>query len=109
MKVSELAEKLKLDCLAVPMPEREITGAYAGDLLSWVMGRAEANCVWATIMNNINVLAVASLADVAVAVICEGCEVSDEIVQTSMKKGVNLMRTEMPVYEFCVAVSRYIS
>ena len=108
MNVMELAEKLKLEALTVPCPEREVDGAYAGDLLSWVMGRAESGCVWATIMTNINVVAVASLADVAVCVICEDCEVTDEILDTARTKDVNLLRTSLPLYDFCVELSKVI-
>lgn len=108
MKVCELAEKLKLEALSLPLPEKEIEGAYAGDLLSWVMGRAESGCVWATIMTNINVVAVASLADVAACVICEDCEVTAEIIDTAKSKGVNLLRSSLPLYEFCVELSKNI-
>lgn len=106
MTVAQLAEQIPFDCLALPAPDREIVGAYAGDLLSWVMGRAGTNCLWATIMNNMNVLAVASLADVSLTVICEDCEVSQEIIDAAKEKGVNLVRTKMPIYELCVAVSK---
>lgn len=108
MKVCELADKLGLEALSLPCPDKEIEGAYAGDLLSWVMGRAESGCVWATIMTNINVVAVASLADVAACVICEDCEVTNEIIDTAKGKGVNLLRTSLPLYEFCVELSKNI-
>lgn len=108
MTVAQLAERLSFECLALPCPDREIVGAYAGDLLSWVMGRAETDCLWATIMNNMNVLAVATLADVSLTVICEDCEVSDELREAAMEKGVNLVRTKLPIYELCVAVSEVL-
>lgn len=108
MKVCELADKLGLEALSLSCPDKEIEGAYAGDLLSWVMGRAESGCVWATIMTNINVVAVASLADVAACVICEDCEVTNEIIDTAKGKGVNLLRTSLPLYEFCVELSKNI-
>ena len=108
MTVAQLAKSLQLECLALPNPDREIVGAYAGDLLSWVMGRADADCLWATIMNNVNVLAVATLADVSLTVICEDCEISEELREAAMEKGVNLARTKLPIYELCVAVSEVI-
>ncbi len=40
MTVNELTEKLGLEQILVSEGDREIQGAYAGDLLSWVMGRA---------------------------------------------------------------------
>ena len=108
MKVSELKNALGLEILSLPKPDREINGAYAGDLLSWVMGRAEEDCAWATIMTNVNVVAVASLVDVACAVICENSEIGDDVVKTAAEKGVNMLRTELPIYEFCVELSKLI-
>lgn len=108
MKVSELIKTLELEVLSLPEPEREIGGAYAGDLLSWVMGRATQDCVWATIMTNMNVVAVASLVDVACAVICEDSETGADVINTAKNKGVNLLRSKLPIYEFCVELSRLI-
>ena len=61
MTVKELANTKFFKALALPQGEREINGVYIGDLLSWVMGRAEADNAWITIMSNNNILAVASL------------------------------------------------
>ena len=41
MTVKELCEKLELKILVEGNLDREITGGYCGDLLSWVMGRAQ--------------------------------------------------------------------
>ena len=48
MTVFEIREALGL----VPLHEAEdrpVTGGYAGDLLSWVMGRAQSGDCWITI------------------------------------------------------------
>ena len=108
MKVKEAVNTLSLEILTMPDPEREIDGAYAGDLLSWVMGRASADCVWATIMTNMNVVAVASLVDTAAVVICEDSECPDDIVKVAEQKSVNLFRSKLPIYEFCVELSKII-
>ena len=65
MTVSELGQALELTAFAAPEPYRRITGGYAGDLLSWVMGRARSGDAWITIMSNQNIVAVAVLADAA--------------------------------------------
>ena len=80
MIAKELSEKLALEVLCMPEPEREVSGAYAGDLLSWVMGRAEEGNVWATIMTNVNVVAVASLVGVSLVVICDESEIDGEVI-----------------------------
>ena len=108
MTVKELAAACGFDTPALPDGEREVIGAYIGDLLSWVMGRAEPNCVWATIMTNVNVVAVASLADVALAVVCEDSEIGADVIATANQKNVNLVRSSMPIYEFCVALSKLV-
>ena len=43
MTVGELAKHPDFNEICVPDGEREILGGYAGDLLSWVMGRAPAD------------------------------------------------------------------
>ena len=62
MKVKDLIAH-GFDALVVPDGDRDIDGVYIGDLLSWVMGRAQMDNAWITIMSNVNVIAVASLAD----------------------------------------------
>lgn len=108
MTVSELVKSLDLEILSMTDGTREIKGAYAGDLLSWVMGRASAGNVWATIMTNVNVVAVASLVDMSATVICENSEIGDDVIETAKQKGINLLRTSLPIYEFTAALSRLI-
>ena len=108
MTVKAIAERLGLRVLSMPDPEREATCGYAGDLLSWVMGRAAEGSVWATVMTNVNVIAVATLADTAAVVICEDSAVRDDIISVAKEKGINLFSSELPIYEFCVALSQVI-
>ena len=108
MTVNELINALGLEELAVTDRDRVIEGAYAGDLLSWVMGRAQPGNCWVTIMTNINTLAVASLLDLACVIICENSEVTDDLVSASMSKGLNLLRTGMSEYEACVALGKVL-
>lgn len=108
MTVKAIAERLGLRVLSMPDPEREATCGYAGDLLSWVMGRAAEGSVWATVMTNVNVIAVATLADTAAVVICEDSAVPDDITSVANEKGINLFSSELPIYEFCVALSQVI-
>lgn len=108
MTVNDLIKEMELEALTVTDGDREINGAYAGDLLSWVMGRAESDNVWVTIMTNINTVAVASLADVACVVLAEGCEPEDDVVKTAENKGVNLLRSSKTTYEVCAALSKII-
>ena len=108
MKVREMAEALGLRALCMPDGEREVRGGYAGDLLSWVMGRAEAGHVWVTIMTNINILAVASLVGVSAIVVAEGAEISADVIAKAEEQKINLLRTSQPAFNTVVAVGREI-
>ena len=105
MTVSELINANKYQVLSLPEPERKTDGVYVGDLLSWVMGRATSDNIWVTIMTNINVVAVASLADVSVVVICEDCIPDAEIIETAKQKSVNLVVSKKPIYETCLEIN----
>ena len=72
MNVEQLIKALDLTPIALPCPTREVNGAYIGDLLSWVMGRAGEDNAWITIMSNSNIVAVATLADVSCIILAEG-------------------------------------
>jgi len=99
MTVFELSKACGFSELSVPFPEKEVKGCYIGDLLSWVMGRAKENDAWITIMSNQNVIAVASLADVACVILAEGVIPDGELISLAESKGINLLTSPHPLYE----------
>ena len=108
MKVKELAQMQGFKTVSMPDGEREIGGVYIGDLLSWVMGRAKADDAWITIMSNINIVAVASLADTACIILAEGVELDAAVTETANEKNVNILTAEMPAYETAMAIGAKI-
>ena len=105
MTVKELAEKYSFEALSLPEPDREVRGGYIGDLLSWVMGRAQESNVWFTIMTNMNIAAVAQLSDVATILVCEGARPDDSVISTAEAKGVNILLTSDAAFEAAVRIS----
>lgn len=108
MTVNELCEKCGFKKVVTPDGEKQVKGGYAGDLLSWVMGRAKESCAWITIMSNVNIVAVASLADVGCIILTEGVGVDDDVVKKAEEKGVNILSTQKPTYETAALISKYI-
>ena len=102
MKVSELTRDGVCRPLTLPDGDREITGVYIGDLLSWVMGRAGADEAWITIMSNVNVVAVAALADTACVLFAEGVTPDGGVIETAAQKGINLLVSDRSAYELAV-------
>ena len=99
MTVSELVARADLKAAALPDGEREITGVYIGDLLSWVMGRAASGDAWITIMSNRNVAAVATLADTACVILAEGVQPDEGVAALAEQKGSNLLRSGASAYD----------
>lgn len=106
MTVRELLENAEFKALTLPCPEREIHGVYVGDLLSWVMGRAKADNAWITIMSNVNILAVATLADTACVILAEDVVPESEVLTAAREKEINVLSTPLTAYEAAVVLSR---
>lgn len=108
MTVKELCEKLSLKIINCADNSRVIDGAYTGDLLSWVMGKAQADNVWITIMSNINVIAVASLCDVSMVILSENSVLDDDALEKAKIQGINVFSSEMTSFELCGKIGNLI-
>ncbi len=108
MTVYELSQNSQFNVLTMPEPDREIKGAYIGDLLSWVMGKAEFDNIWITIMSNVNVVAVASLSDVSCVLLAEDVTLDNEVLSTAKQKGINILSTPMSAYDAAIKLSGMI-
>lgn len=98
MTIKDLTEKLELKILVEGDDDREITGGYCGDLLSWVMGRAQSGECWFTVMGNINAIAVSVLADCACIVLCENATLDDDAKARAEMQGVCVLSSEENAY-----------
>ena len=98
MKVNEAAKKLNLKCF-VQGKDREIKGGYVGDLLSWVIGRAGEGSAWITIMSNVNVLAVALLADVSMIILAEGVLPDEDLIKKAEEQEIGLYQSPSGSFE----------
>ncbi len=98
MTVKELVQVLDAKVYNLDDEMREVTSGYAGDFLSAVMGKAPTDSAWFTIMNNVNVCAVATLAEVAVVVLCEGVEPDQPLLNKVKMQGVNLIAVKEDIF-----------
>ena len=107
MKVKTLVEELGMT-LITGDGEKEITGIYACNLLSWVISHAKTGDLWVTVMNNVNIVAVASLAEVACIVLAEGVKADEQVVKKARENGVTLLGSSMPTAEIIIKSSKLI-
>ena len=104
MKITELLEKTGWEVLAGdPASSPDAEGVYCGDLLSWVMGRAEEGNAWLTIMSNQNVAAVAVMVDLSCIVLTEGVRPDGQLLERAKAEQLNLLGTSMSTYEAAAA------
>jgi predicted transcriptional regulator len=93
MTVQEIIERLGLGVLSGTNLSQEITGGYASDLLSCVMAKARAGNVWVTLQAHPNVVAVASLLDLAAVIVTEGVAPDAETIRKAQEEGIALLTT----------------
>lgn len=98
MTVNDLLKVEGFSSVVLSEADREIQGVYIGDLLSWVMGRAKSGDAWITIMSNVNILAVATLADTACIILAEGVSLDEGVKETAEAKGINVISTSLSSY-----------
>lgn len=102
--VTALAERLGLEKINIANPDREVSAGYVGDLLSWVMGRAPSGGAWITVMTNVNVIAVASLCDVACIILAEGAELDAAALSRAQSEGINVLSSAKTAFELARAI-----
>lgn len=105
MTVEQLAKIDGFTPIVISDGDREILGGYAGDLLSWVMGRAKEGDAWVTIMSNANTVAVCTLADPACIVLAEGVLPESDMLKRAQEQGVNVLSTKMDAFTACVRIA----
>ncbi len=100
MKVNDIVEKLNLKVFSGKDGlDRDVTGGYTSDLLSDVMGNADENQLWVTLQTHRNVMAVASLKEVAAVIIVKGLEPEENTMSQSNDEGIPLLGTDLETFE----------
>ena len=99
MLMTEVIKELELTVLAdtgdMNLP---VSGGYASDLLSHVMGQAQAGQVWITMQGHQNIIAVASLVGLAAVVVAGGIEPEQQTIVKAKEQEVILCKTSLSVY-----------
>ncbi len=108
MTVAELQNALQLKVYTLSKPERAINGGYTGDLLSFVMGQAVSGQAWVTVMSNVNVIAVATLTDVACVILSSDISPDKEALEKAEMHKINLLSSPLPSFELCTAIAKLL-
>lgn len=100
MKIKEVVEKLDLKVRTEGAGlDREVTGGYVSDLLSDVMGNSKEGNIWITLQIHQNIVAVATLKEIAAIVLIGGREPEEETVRKAEEEKVMILMSRMPAFE----------
>lgn len=79
--------------------DREIVGGYTSDLLSDVMGHADAGRIWVTLQTHKNVIAIASLKELAAVILIKGYEPDADMLEQAEEEGIPVLGTNDQAFE----------
>ncbi len=92
MTVKEICNRLDLKPLTGNCGlDREVSGAYICDLLSWVMAHAQKGDAWITIQSHSNTIAVASLLELSCIIVCEDAEIEEDTVKKAIDEEIPVL------------------
>ncbi|HWS30079.1 MAG TPA: AraC family transcriptional regulator [Clostridia bacterium] len=105
MTAKELAKLLNGELINPEGSENEVSCAYACDLLSWVMANGKQGCAWVTIQTHMNVIALASLHEMACVIFPEGVLPDEAPVKKAAEENIALIKTPLTAYGVCARMA----
>ena len=79
--------------------EREFAGAYVSDLLSDVIANAREGDLWITLQLHQNIVAVASMKDLAGIILINGRQPEQETLEKGEDEGIPIMVSGLSAFE----------
>jgi predicted transcriptional regulator len=100
VKLQEVVDKLRMKPLsAFSKLSAECSGGYVSDLLSDVMANAKAGDLWVTLQTHQNIVAVASLKEIAGIIIIGGREPEKATLAKAEEEKIPILLTSLPAFE----------
>lgn len=100
MKVSDVVKQFGLKVFSGEKGlENRFTGGYVSDLLSDVIGNANEGEIWITVQTHPNIVAVASLKDLAAIILVKEARPDAETLEHSNREGIPVLGTNMRTFE----------
>ncbi len=110
MNVKNLIDALELEviCGGEFAEQRQISGGYCGDLLSWVMSKAKEGDCWLTVMGNVNSVGVAVLADVACILLTENAAFDEDALARAKQNNVIVLRSSKDAFTLSAEIAKML-
>ena len=100
MKLKDIIEDLEMRVeTAEESVDREVTGGYMSDLLSDVMANSKDGDVWITLQIHPNIIAVATLKDLAGIIIVQGRKPEKETIEKAQSENIPILVSDLQAFE----------
>ncbi|MEN6373649.1 MAG: serine kinase [Smithella sp.] len=84
--------------------KKNISGGYTGDLLSDVMANSHEGDIWITRQVHQNIVAVASLKDLAGIILVNSCEPAKDTLEKAAQENIPIMISDLSAFELSAKV-----
>jgi hypothetical protein len=100
IKLEDIVKKLDLKVLTKGTSlSSNVSSGYCCDLLSWVMANGKKDAVWITVQTHTNVVAVASLLELAGIIIPSGIPVDGKTIEKAEEEGITVLSSQLGAFE----------
>lgn len=109
MTVKTLSKALNLEVVAGEGGlNKEVKGAFVGDLLSLVMAHAKEADIWITVQGHINSVAVAVLVNIPAIILTQGIMANKEMIEKANEEAIAILTTSKSSFEIASALARIL-
>ena len=110
MTVKDIIEKMNLKVYSGENNlGNEIKGGYVSDLLSDVMGFAQEGHAWVTLQTHKNVIAIASLKELACVILVKGNKPDDDMLEQAKEEDIPVLGTTEQTFEVAGQIYKYLT
>ena len=100
MTLKDVVEKLEMRVeTAEEGLQKDVTGGYVSDLLSDVMAQSKPGDLWVTLQAHPNIVAVATLKDLAGIVIVQGRKPEEETLKKAQQEDIPILVSNLQAFE----------
>ena len=87
--------------------DTQVSCGYTCDLLSWVMAHGKQGMAWITVQTHMNVIAVASLMEMAAVIIPEGIQMEEPSLEKAREEGVAVLQSDKTAFALCALLAQH--
>lgn len=97
--LTKLVIDLDLTVLTQIYRDIPISRGYCCDMLSWAMSRLDGDSCWFTILNSMNVIAVASLSGCACIVLTENVTMNEDVLAKAREENICVLMSAESTFD----------